>query len=122
MFTSYLPVNARSTPVFMQRTFTIRFQPGRRWRIGEHNAPQSVRTDMKYFAILPVIWLAAFAGTAAAADEPKPALPDPDYCSRRDADPEKCVIQDGPPPRPIVRKKPPVIKTPPVQVNPTTRP
>jgi hypothetical protein len=54
------------------------------------------------------------AGVAVAAETPAPGLPDPDYCSRRDADPRKCVIQDGPPPRPIVRKKPeqPVVPPP----------
>ena len=42
---------------------------------------------------------------AVAAEPAKTALPDPDYCARRDADPEKCVIQNGPPHRHVVRKK-----------------
>ncbi|MNC85283.1 hypothetical protein D3C83_08740 [compost metagenome] len=49
--------------------------------------------------------LAIAAGAVVAAEPAKPALPDPEYCSRRDADPEKCVIQDGPPQKPIVRNK-----------------
>ncbi len=60
--------------------------------------------SMRKFAILPAIWLAAFAGAAAAADEVKPVLPDPAYCSQRDADPAKCVIQNGPPRNPYVRE------------------
>jgi len=64
---------------------------------------------MKILAILSWIWLAAIASPASAAGEVKPALPDPAYCSERDADPEKCVIQDGPPLKPIVRKKPPTV-------------
>ena len=62
---------------------------------------------MKFAATLLMIWLGAFAGVAAAEEATKPALPDSEYCARRDADPEKCVIQDGPPPRPMVRKKQP---------------
>ena len=63
---------------------------------------------MKLSTILLLSWLGAIAGTATAADEAKPPLPDPEYCARRDADPEKCVIQDGPPPaKPIVRKNQP---------------
>ena len=58
--------------------------------------------------------LAGATGAAIAAEAPKPGLPDPEYCSRRDADPEKCMIQDGPPPKPIVRKKPVPPKEPPV--------
>ena len=59
---------------------------------------------MKVIAILLLSWLGALAGVAAAAEATKPALPDPEYCARRDSDQEKCVIQDGPPPKPIVRK------------------
>ena len=59
---------------------------------------------MKVIAILLLSWLGAFAGVAAAAEATKPALPDPEYCARRDSDQEKCVIQDRPPPKPIVRK------------------
>jgi hypothetical protein len=62
---------------------------------------------MKLAATPLMICLVAFAGVAAAEEATKPALPDPAYCARRDADPEKCVIQDGPPPKPIVRKKQP---------------
>lgn len=76
---------------------------------------------MKIFAILTVIWLAALAGAAAAADEVKQALPDPAYCSQRDADPEKCVIQDGPPPSPFVRKKPPVVLPKPPVAKPVVK-
>jgi len=72
---------------------------------------------MKLTTTLLMIGLGAFTGVAAAAEATKPALPDPDYCARRDADPEKCVIQDGPPRKPIVRKKPPLQK-PPVPGNP----
>lgn len=50
--------------------------------------------------------LAAATGATAAQESPQPAQPDPDYCSRRDADPKKCVIQDGPP-KVLVRKPPP---------------
>jgi hypothetical protein len=60
---------------------------------------------MKFIAILLLSWLGASAGVAAAAEETKPPLPDPEYCARRDSDQEKCVIQDGPPPKPNVRKK-----------------
>ena len=77
---------------------------------------------MKNYTILAVISLATLAGAAVAADEVKPALPDPAYCSQRDADPEKCFIQDGPPLKPIVRKKPPVVLPKPPVVNPTARP
>ena len=68
---------------------------------------------MKPIAILPAV-LALIAGAVIAGEAVEPGLPDPDYCSRRDADPRKCVIQDGPPPRPIVRKKPdqPVVPPP----------
>lgn len=59
---------------------------------------------MNFIAILLLSCLGAFAGVAAAAEATKPALPDPEYCARRDSDQEKCVIQDGPPPKPIVRK------------------
>ena len=66
---------------------------------------------MKFTTTLLMIWLGAFAGIAAAAEATKPALPDPEYCARRDSDQEKCVIQDGPPPgKPIVRKKQPAPK------------
>lgn len=58
----------------------------------------------KFIAILSLSW-SVIAGVAAAAEEPKPQQPDPEYCARRDSDQEKCVIQDGPPPKPIVRKK-----------------
>jgi hypothetical protein len=58
---------------------------------------------MRLTAILLTLVLGALAGVAAAADTP-PTVPDPQYCSQRDADPEKCVIQNGPPPKPIVRK------------------
>lgn len=59
---------------------------------------------MKLIAILLFSWLGAFAGVAAAAEETKPPLPDPEYCARRDSDQEKCVIQDGPPVKPTARK------------------
>jgi hypothetical protein len=59
---------------------------------------------MKRAATLLAIWLGALAGHAAAAAN-EPALPDADYCARRDANPEKCVIQNGPPHKPVVRKK-----------------
>jgi len=55
------------------------------------------------------------AGAVVAAESDKPAMPDSEYCARRDADPEKCVIQDGLPQKPIVRKKqpkPPLHETP----------
>jgi len=77
---------------------------------------------MKIFVTLIVTWLASLAGAAAAAEGTQPALPDPAYCSQRDADPEKCVIQDGPPPKPIVRKKPPPPQKPPVLEKPATKP
>ena len=73
----------------------------------EHSVSPPVCTDMKIAAILLMLCLGAFSGVAAAEEATKPALPDPAYCARRDADPEKCVIQDGPPPKPIVRKKQP---------------
>lgn len=63
--------------------------------------------------------LAVMAGTALAAEPAQPAMPDPEYCSRRDADPAKCVIQDGPPQKPIVRKKQP---KPPLPENPGDKP
>lgn len=50
--------------------------------------------------IVPAM-LAMTAGAAVAAEADKPATPDPQYCSQRDADPAKCVIQDGPPPKPL---------------------
>jgi len=62
--------------------------------------------------------LAGAMGAAIAAEAPKPGLPNPEYCSRRDADPEKCVIQDGPPQQPIVRTKPAPPKEPPVPETP----
>ena len=67
---------------------------------------------MKTVLNLLVIWLGAFAGMAVAAETGAPALPDPAYCSQRDADPEKCVIRDAPPSAPIVRRKPPPPTTP----------
>jgi hypothetical protein len=62
---------------------------------------------------LLAIWVVS-TGAVIAAEAVEPGLPDPAYCSQRDADPRKCVIQDGPPPRPIVRKKPdqPVVPPP----------
>lgn len=69
---------------------------------------------MKLATILLMIGLGAFAGVAAAA-APQPALPDPDYCARRDADPDQCVIQDGSPRKPIVRKKPSPPQKPPAK-------
>ncbi|MNC87354.1 hypothetical protein D3C83_30730 [compost metagenome] len=72
---------------------------------------------MKMILNLLVIWLGAFAGMAVAAETGAPALPDPAYCSQRDADPEKCVIQNGPPPAPIVRK-PATPPTPPAPQTP----
>jgi hypothetical protein len=77
---------------------------------------------MKLSAILPVIWLGAFGGIAAAAEPAKGAVPDPEYCSRRDADAGKCVIQDGPPLKPIVRKKPPLPRQPPAPDKPAAKP
>lgn len=73
---------------------------------------------MKLAPILLSIWLGAFAGVAAAAEATRPALPDPEYCARRDANPEKCVIQDGPPHKPIVRKKSPSPQKPPIPESP----
>ena len=67
---------------------------------------------MKLAAIL-LLSLAATAAGAAAQETAKPALPDPDYCSRRDADPQKCVTQDGPPNPAIIRKPPPPPPPPP---------
>ena len=75
---------------------------------------------MKIVLNLLVIWLGALAGAATAAETDKPALPDPSYCSQRDADPEKCVIQNGPPPAPIVRKKPAPSSPPPQTPVPGT--
>ena len=76
---------------------------------------------MRQMTILPVI-LALAAGAAVAAESVKPALPDPDYCSRRDADPKKCVIQDGlSPPPPIVREKPEQPSAPPVPEKPAEK-
>ena len=62
---------------------------------------------MKLPAALLMSSLAALAGSASAQQPATPAQPDPEYCSRRDADPQKCVIQDGPPNPNIIRKKPP---------------
>ena len=58
---------------------------------------------------LLVALLICFAGVAGAAsqEKPVPTQPDPEYCSRRDADPQKCLIQDGPP-TVHVRKPPPL--------------
>ena len=78
---------------------------GRPGKLRERSEPQRVCTIMSLAGPVLIIWLGAFAGIAAAAEKAKPALPDPDYCARRDADPEKCLIQDGPPRRHIVRKK-----------------
>jgi hypothetical protein len=64
---------------------------------------------MKLARTLLLVCLAALAGVAGAAE---PGVPDPAYCSQRDADPEKCVIQDGPPPPPIVHEKKPPSKPP----------
>ena len=73
--------------------------------------------------IILAIGLGAIASISAAAEPTRPALPDPDYCARRDADPEKCFIQNGPPRKPIVRKKkqaaPP---SPPVPEPPAAKP
>jgi hypothetical protein len=77
---------------------------------------------MRLIAILLMIWSGAVAGIAVAAEAAKAALPDPEYCARRDADPEKCVIQDGPPHKPIVRKKPPPPQNPPVPEKPAAKP
>lgn len=76
---------------------------------------------MRPIALLPVV-LALISGAVIAAAAAQSGLPDPDYCSQRDADPRKCVIQDGPPPRPIVRKKqePPVVP-PPVPEKPAAK-
>ena len=62
---------------------------------------------MRLAAFTLFVCVGATAGLAAAAEKPKPAQPDPEYCARRDADPDKCVIQDRPPRKPIVRKKRP---------------
>lgn len=67
---------------------------------------------MKLPAALALSLVATVAG-AAAQEKAKPAQPDPDYCSRRDADPQKCVIQDGPPNPNIIRKPPPPPPPPP---------
>ena len=76
---------------------------------------------MKLAATFLTIWLGAFAGNAAAAST-EPALPDADYCARRDADPEKCVIQNGPPHKPVVRKKNTQPKNPAVPAKPAANP
>ena len=76
---------------------------------------------MKLAATLLVIWLGAFAGHAATAAT-EPALPDADYCARRDANPEKCVIQNGPPHKPVVRKKKAPPKNPAVPAKPAANP
>ena len=75
---------------------------------------------MKLAATLLTIWLGTFAGNAAAVAS-EPALPNADYCARRDADPEKCVIQNGPPPKPIVRKKKAPPKNPAVSAMPAAK-
>jgi hypothetical protein len=67
---------------------------------------------MKLPAALLLSLVATVAG-AAALEKARPAQPDPDYCSRRDADPQKCVIQDGPPNPNIIRKPPPPPPPPP---------
>jgi hypothetical protein len=85
----------------------------------ERIAPPRVNQNMKLAAPLLMIWLGTFAGAGVAATTPEPTLPDPAYCSRRDADPEKCVIQDGPPQKHIVRKKP---AAPPKSVSPSPEP
>jgi hypothetical protein len=63
-----------------------------------------VHVCMKRLITVLACALAGIAGSAAASEPAKPVMPDPDYCSRRDADPEKCVIQDSPPVRHYVRK------------------
>ena len=75
--------------------------------------------NMKLTACMLAVALFSVANAVGAAEPAKPAAPDPEYCSRRDADPEKCVIQDGPPPPPIVRKKQP---KPPLPENPPDKP
>jgi hypothetical protein len=67
---------------------------------------------MKLSAAL-MLSLATTVTSAAAQETPRPAQPDPDYCSRRDADPQKCVTQDGPPNPNIIRKPPPPPPPPP---------
>jgi hypothetical protein len=58
------------------------------------------------------------AGAVFAQDIPGPAVPDQEYCSRRDADPRKCLIQDGPPNPNIIRKPPPRPPSPPPPAPP----
>ena len=60
---------------------------------------------MKLPAALLLSLVATGAG-AAAQEKARLAQPDPDYCSRRDADPKQCLIQDGPPNPSIIRKPP----------------
>jgi hypothetical protein len=70
---------------------------------------------MKLRAALPAfLCLVALPGIAGAQETPPaPAMPDTEYCARRDADPQKCMIQDGPPNPNIIRKKPPPPPPPP---------
>jgi len=70
----------------------------------EHRELRMVYTCMNRLISLLAFTLAGVAGSATASEPAKPVMPDPDYCSRRDADPEKCVIQDSPPVRHYVRK------------------
>jgi hypothetical protein len=76
---------------------------------------------MKLPAALLLSLVATVAG-AAAQEKSRPAQPDPDYCSRRDADPKKCVIQDGPPNPNIIRKPPPPPPPPPPPRKPASKP
>jgi hypothetical protein len=63
---------------------------------------------MKLATALIAAGLSSIPAAAPAQDKTRPAMPDPEYCSRRDADPQKCLIQDGPPnPNIIIRKPPP---------------
>ncbi len=95
-------MNARGHSQIIRRLAARRWEPG--------TAPV-VSTGMKLAGTLLLIGMGALAGIAAAAETAKPAVPDPEYCARRDADPEKCIIQDGPH-RPIAKKKPVVVPLP----------
>jgi hypothetical protein len=75
---------------------------------------------MKLLAVL-LLSLAASVAGAASEEKAKPAQPDPEYCSRRDADPQKCVTQDGPPNPNIIRKKPPPPPPPPPPRQPAKK-
>lgn len=58
--------------------------------------------------LLLAFWISALAGPARAQQEANKPLPDPSYCSQRDADPRKCVIDDRPSAgQPVARKKQP---------------